>query len=480
LTTKLGLLLIFIVSSLGFYYVIDVAEKIHLKEEEEKDLARTEIIVENLADRFDLFLEIPKNLGVFAQGFYENNSYQKDHTPFIETQKKLPELLGISYLASDGLIFKSYPFEPNKEAIGKISQNLPSLQESYQRNQKFWASPPFSLFQGEKGFSVYAAIETNGVLQGWLAPIITIKAFERKFSLGHLFEKYGIIITDVETGRHYLSNGVLDSSQHPVVEKELIASGRKIHIYGWNKAPAFNKLLPSSWQIPISLFIGSLITIAFFLYFQRLRDRSRLKDIRMLLQLTGKDAFKRLIGLQNDFREEDMTFFVNLIEQVDLLQSLVSNEDLLDKEELNLGEILNSQMIQLQELLDSKFVFVKMEGNFEAIRIKANRWLFENLIIGGVLTHTLMLAKRNTTVKVTIESLGSHREDALCLNFISSGQERISKILNRRLIAVIRAIQMEGGDIQINPGEGDGISIRLIFKKSIQNSHQASKLTCLS
>ena len=386
MTSKLGLLIIFIVSSLGFYFVIDVAEEIHLKREKSKDLVRTELILENLADRFELFLDVPRNLGIFAQGFYEKNSYAKDHEIFQETQKKMPELLAFSYLASDGLIFKSYPYEENKGAIGKISQNTPFLKASYAKGEKFWTSPPFSLYQGERGFSVYAAIEKDGVLQGWLAPIITIKAFEKKFGLGKLFQDYGIVITDLETGQHFLSNGVLDATKFTVAENEISSSGRKILIQGWNKKPSFNKLLPSIWQIPIALFIGSIITIAFFLYFQRLRDKSKLRDIRTLLQLTGKDAFKRLINLQNEFREEDMTFFVNLIEQVDLLQSLVSEEDLLDKESLNLKEILDSQTDQLQELLDSKFILIKMEGSFEEVHLKANRWLFENLIIGGVLT----------------------------------------------------------------------------------------------
>lgn len=480
MNSKLGLLLIFIVSSLGFYFVIDVAEEIHLKTEETKDLERTEIIVENLADRFDLFLDLPRNLGIFAQGYYENNSYQKDHAPFIETQKKLPELLGISYLASDGLIFNSYPYEKNKNAIGKISQNFPFLNASYAQGKKFWTSPPFTLFQGERGFTVYTAIEKNGILQGWIAPIITINAFEKKFSLGSLFKSYGVVITDVETGQHYLSNGVIDESNHSVHGKEIKASGRKILIQGWNKAPAFSKLLPAAWQIPISLFIGTLLTVAFFLYFQRLRDKSKLADIRMLLQLTGKDAFKRLIGLQNEFREEDMTFFVNLIEQVDLLQSLVTEEDLLEKEDLKLGEILNSQKVQLQELLDSKEITVKMDGDFDKIILKANRWLFENLIIGGLLTHALVLAKRYTTVSLTIQPPTPLTEEAICLNFVSSGQERISKILNRRLSAVTRAIQMEGGDMQIISGAEDEICLRLILKKSSRGSHQAANLTCLS
>lgn len=480
MNSKLGLLLIFIVASLGFYFVIDVAEEIHLKQEEKEDAARTEIILENLADRFNLFLDLPRNLGIFAQGYYEKNSYQKDHAPFVETQKKLPELLGISFLASDGLIFKSYPYEKNKQAIGKISQNYPFLKASYDKNEKSWTSPPFSLFQGERGFTIYTAIETNGVLQGWIAPIITINAFEKKFSLGSLFRDYGIIITDVETGQHYISNGIVESSHHAVVEKSISSSGRKILIQGWSKSPSFSKLLPSSWQIPIALFIGTIITSAFFLFFQRLRDKSRLKDIRTLLQLTGKDAFKRLIGLQNEFREEDMTFFVNLIEQVDLLQSIVSDEDLLDKEDLNLREILDSQTDQLQELLDSKFIHINLDGQFEKVTLKANRWLFENLVIGGILTHALVLAKKNSTVNLTIEEASPLQEEALCLKFITLGHERITKILNRRLVAVSRAIQMEGGDMQILGGMDEEVCIRLIFKKNPRSSHQAANLTCLS
>lgn len=477
---KLGLLLIFIGSSLGFYFIIDVAEGIHLKKEERKDQERTEIILENLADRFDLFLDLPKNLGIFAQGFYENNSYKKDHIPFIETQKKLPELLGISYLDSKGLIFKSYPFEENKQAIGKISQNLPFLKASYEKKQSYWTSPPFPLFQGERGFTVYTAIEDNGILQGWIAPIITIDAFEKKFSLGKLFKDYGIIITDVESGQHYLSNGLLEKAQNPVASKEITTAGRKILIQGWNKAPAFSKLLPSTWQIPIALFIGSLMTIAFFLYYQRIRDRAKLQDIRMLLHLTGKDAFKRLIGLQNEFREEDMTFFVNLIEQVDLLQSLVSDEDLLDKQNLNLKEILLSQKDQLQELLDSKFNLIHMEGDFESVHFRANKWLFENLIIGGILTHAMVLAKSNTTLTLSAEPASPGVDESLCLKFITSGHERISKILNRRLTAVASAIQMEGGDMNIFLGNDEEICIRLVLKKNHRSTHQAANLTCLS
>ena len=480
MNAKLGLLIIFIVSSLGFYFVIDVAEDIHLQREKERDLDRTEIIVENLADRFQLFLDLPRNLGIFAQGFYEKNSYQKDHDPFIETQKKLPELLGISYLARDGLIFKSYPPERNRDAVGKVSQNLPFLRTSYERGEKFWTSPPFSLFQGERGFAIYSAIERDGELQGWIAPIITINAFEKKYSLTNLFKAYGIVITDVATGQHYLSNGVLDPALHPIVAKEIDVAGRRIQFQAWNNSPAITKLLPSAWQIPISLFIGSLMTIAFYLYFQRQKDRSRLKDIRMLLQLTGKDAFKRLIGLQNEFREEDMTFFVNLIEQVDLLQSLVSDEDLLDKEDLNLTELLHSQRKELQELLDSKNILIRIDGDFDGVQLRANRWLYENLIIGGVLTHALVLAQRSSTVRLSLEKLAPSSEEALVFKFLTSGQERIAKILNRRLSAVGRAIQLEGGEMQILNGQGEEICIRLILKKNLRSSHQAANLTCLS
>jgi len=92
----------------------------------------------------------------------------------------------------------------------------------------------------------------------------------------------------------------------------------------------------------------------------------------------------------------------------------------------------------------------------------------------------MVLAKRNSTVTITIDPPSSQTEEALCLKFFTSGHERISRILNRRLTAVSRAIQMEGGDMEILTGPTDEICIRLIFKKHLRSTHQAANLTCLS
>lgn len=480
MTSKLGLLFIFIASGLGSYYVMDLAEVIHHREEQKKDLRRTEMILGNLADRFALFLDLPRNLGIFAQGYYESKSYATDHATFIETKKRLPELLGISYLDEKGLIFKSYPLEENKQAIGRVSQNYPALRAAYDSGKLFWTSPPFSLFQGQRGFTIYTAIRSGGKLQGWIAPVITVDAFERKFGLNDVFRDYGIVITDKESGQHYLATAVPDHDRFPIVEKTIAVEDRQVLIQGWNKNPSSHELIPSVWQIPLALGLGVLVTWAFFLYFQRAEDKSRLRDIRLLLQLTGKDAFKRLIGLSEDIREEDLTYFVNLIEQLDLLLSMVSDEDLLDKEKLGLREVLASQTSDLQDLLDTKFIHIDLKEDLQDVHIVANRWLFENLIVGGLLTHALVLAKKNSTITMSGIPSRNPAGKSFCLRFLSSGQERITKILNRRLSTVLRAIQMEGGDLQIESGPGDEICILLILDKGSLGQYPAANLSCIS
>lgn len=439
------------------------------REEEAFDAAQTEIIQEHVKDRFNLFLKLPLSLGYIGSDYFSTNKLSMQESPFARNLLMLnKDILGLNLVDASGKIVSVFPKIDNQNAEGKITQNYAHLKASVEKKEKFWFSPPFSLFQGQQGFVFYVPIITKeGTLKGWFAPVLSTAMFDTEFKLQEFLKTYDLIIRDVETGIPYFATGVGPENKQKSYQSSGKLYNRELEFLSWRKDTKSQVNPPARLIFFIALVPSFFITFMMNLYYQRRAARHQLKDISILLGLTSKEALSKLIDLQNEFYKigasENITFVTNLIEQIELLQTIAYTGEEVEVKEEAVLPMLHSELQNLNEIIQKKSLRVTFNPEcFENVNIEVNSWLFQNCVLNNVLTHSIIHSEIGTAINIDCKKEDGNALLTFHTQMVLSAVPDMSAInLERRMEVARRALQIYKGSIFIQRDLAGGIVIRI-------------------
>lgn len=462
------LLLIFPVSLLVTFLLISQTFNWINREEEAMDADQTEIIQEHVKDRFNLFLKLPLSLGYLGSNYFSTNSLVVDDSPFARNLLTLnKDILGLNLVNAEGIIVDVFPPTANQNAKGKKTQNFMFLKSSLERNERFWLSPPFTLFQGQQGFVFYVPIiDHKGHHKGWFAPVISTSMFDTEFKLEEFLKTYDLIIRDVGTGIPYFATGVGPEKKQKSYERKSTLFNRELEFLSWRKDPKSH--LNPRWEIILlaALVPAFFITFMMNLYYQRRSARHQLKDISLLLGLTSKEALAKLVDLQNEFYKigatENISFVTNLIEQIELLQTIAYTGEEMTVTTESLLPLLENELSNLNEIIEKKNLHVTFNQNsFKDVNIEVNNWLFQNCVLNNILTHSIIHSEVGTTLNIDCKKEDDKAFITFHTQMVMSGPDMSVTNVDRRMEVAKRALSIYKGELFLQRDLGGGIIIRI-------------------
>ena len=369
----------------------------------------TSILHHNIAERFALLIDSHRAIGIVTSEYLSSGRMQSqeyaDLTNSILTN--FDEILGLNILNENGRIIKVSPERTNIPALGKVSQNLASLQESAKKNEPYWLSPPFQLFQGQMGFSFYMPIHKKGKILGWVAPVIAQDKFFQKFVNAKFLDTYHLNIKDNSTDRTYFATAPLPSSKVDLFENSKIIWGRKVTFISWPKIGMMIGLNELILSITLSMFMSSLGTFSIWMYDQRQRTKLRLHSLNNLLKLTVHDTSESLVSIQHQLDQmklaqpssqlervgRHINYIGTLLRQIEILQKLSGK---VKRKEFTRTAILPI-LLELTELLneklnEKKIILVYDPQEMSRIEVQADKWLLCHCIFGHFIRQGIRLS----------------------------------------------------------------------------------------
>jgi hypothetical protein len=425
--------------------------------QDKEDWKENEVVQEIVIDRFHQYLSIPYMMTVLGSQFLGNGDIVKaPYEPYAEfVKKENPELLGFNVLDKTGLIIRTYPDSgENGKAKGRITQNLGQLHESLNKREAYYFSPPFKLFQGQQGFVFYIPVMKSKKLEGWYAVVISSEGFLRKFFLEDYTKMFDLQIIDKETGIDYFSTS-LGPGDAKVLSKETEFYNRKLIFKSWRKDGQFLYNYPWYFSVIMSLLMALAVAFIQRLWAQRKKARGQLDNISILLRVTSKEALNNLIEIHSELNDlnlpedekvnrlaRDINYLSNLIEQIDLLQTMAHSREGLTNVQDNFHDLITRQLDRFADVINKKSVNVTYNAkDLRSLIISANMWLFENSVLSNVFSHLLIHTEPGSTL--TISSRG---------NIISFTAKRLvsqnTKTVTRRLEVARKVLQLHGGDLK--------------------------------
>lgn len=435
------------------------------KVQEESDIDQIKIIQENIRDRFKLSLDLPLSIGLIAADYFsQGDIHSTNFSPFkVELTKKKPDLKGLNILSPEGKILRVYPPERNQGLIGRTTRHAENLKKAYQENKPYYLTEPFDLLSSIRGFAFFLPIKQKMKLVGWTAVIMTSKLFYNKFIIDNYAHSFHLIIKDKQTDQSYFQTEILPKEDNKVFSSAMKMYGREFIFQSWRILP--EKGYSNSWSYIIviaSLFSG-VVTLLIWLYQQRKRTRLKFENIGQLLNLSSKEALSNLIDSQET--QLNITTIAGLLEQVDLLQAIANEKGDYKNKLVPLLPIIQEPFQNIQEIADKKSITLEYnQANFEGLTVFGNSWLLQHSVISNILIHSLIYAKKGSSVKLNYQCQNQNH----ILDFTISKVTPIiipsdEKRLDDRLEVAKRILQMHKGSLLIdfNDSKEMNISIQL-------------------
>lgn len=472
---KIGL--IFILTFTTSYLALQGFSKVLVSRQEENDFRETKIIHETVIDRFQLFINTPLSIGLIGSGIFSKSDIAE--YVYSWAAKELTtinsELIGLNVLDDQGIIARVYPVEKNPASLGKKSQNYENLLKSFKKGEKYYFSEPFKLHQGPKGFALYVPIIDEGKLKGWMVPVIDATVFFSNFRVDDLDSRYGLIIKDKETDRKYYETASQSDNLDKIYESENTNLGRTIIYQSWRIEKPFI-VLSNFANIIISLFLA--IVSAFFcrLYEQKRRTKEQLEDIKGVLTLTSKEALNNLVDIHTEVNQlgpvvlnspirKNITYLTNLIEQIDLLQTMAQTNETSEDVDQNFLPLLKEGIRIVQDILNKRDIQIQYDEDvLSKIKINANGWLIQNSVVSNVLSHALIHAKAGSTIDIASdESTDSYFISFHVQKAIKTDNNNNGLNFERRMEVARRILKIYHGELILQRDMNEGMVIRLIF-----------------
>lgn len=453
-----------------FYFIFQTFFAMLAKNQEEIDLRQTSIIQENVKDRFTFFLKVPLNIAILGSDYFADGELlKKDYGPFADEILKInEEILGLSVLDDKGKIIKVFPEASNPNTLGRISQNIKYLNESLTNNQKFWLSQPFKLFQGCDGFAFYVPIIDGKSFKGWFTPLICTDVFLKRFRHAKFFESYELIIKDKASNLPYFSTALVPDSNVKVYESPHQFFGREIIFQSWRKDNDVLYHFPKYWSLLASLLLSILLYYLFHFYQLRVKSRTQLEEISVLLRFTSKEAVTNLIEAQTELSsyksKEEITYLSNLIEQIDLLQTMAHSGEGLNDEDLELLPLIQGPLQNLEDVIRKKNLKMNLKhDDFKDVRISINGWLIQNSVFSNILSHSIIYAETGSTIEISHSESGGKHFIVFHNLKAQTDSSRKAFEMDRRLEVARKVLHVHQGELFIQNDLHQGLLIRVII-----------------
>lgn len=467
------LLLTFFTSFVLAYFTLNFAVyKINQREERVQHQA-TQILQQEISQKFQLALDVTLVIGQMSSAFIFNESNLSSYDEFIEPiLKEKPYILGLNQLDAQGKIINIFPQETNENAMGKVSQSVPMLLESYQKGEKFWFSPPIKLFQGTTGFIFYIPIHNKNKLLGWMASVISSDLFFEHFRNMDFFHKYELIIKDESSGNVYFETA-LPPQEGYFEDIKSSLWGRSITFQSWPKITHAHFEIPFYLRFLSSLFFAFALTFFMKEHLQKQKAYSRLEDISDVLKITSNEILSKIMDIQNDYLSKEDSFVSseatekeiqsvnNLFEQIELLQNIASSEHF-DEETFEILPLLKEQFLLLREIISKKNLYLQLDSeSFNEVKLTGNKWLISNTVLKNVLSFSALISRPDGKIEVT--HTVSPRECSTIFYIENIIEEEMSKAfrIDRRLLVAQNVMNILNGEITIREDSSGGMIVKL-------------------
>lgn len=463
----------FIISFVLFAGLIHVITSFLYKKQEERQKGEAKLVQETITDRFKLFLRPHFSAAVIASQFFEEDDFSnKDYTSLASEIMDLhKEIIGFNLLKPNGEIFRIFPTEKNIKARGKITQNFSDLIQALKIGHKFWFSGPLQLYQEQFGFVIYSPVYHRDELKGWISLVISTQRFIEKFKLEELLKAYDLSIKDDHSGLTYLSTGVPADKGSRVYETELVLYGRKILIETWNKE--FDNPF-WSWKLKLATsgLLSLIMVYIIGLYAQRQESKIQLNEISTVLQLTLKEALKNFIDIHSQMGpKENTNYMTNLIEQINLLQTMAHTEDYSGEGMREFLPLLKEQLKSFSEIIEKKNLSVNFkEEALKDISISYSGWLIQHSVISNILFHSIIYAEVGADILISHhQSINNHRIQFHTSRIVNN-VNHLDLENDRRILVAKRALQIYQGDLFIETKDHEDMIISIILPRDPQTA----------
>ncbi|MCM2348721.1 MAG: hypothetical protein NDI69_01790 [Bacteriovoracaceae bacterium] len=470
--------ILFFITFFLSYFLLQTFSKLLIQRQEEIDAKQTRILQENVRDRFKLFLKLPLSIGTISAELFsrENDLLKRKFTNAAYTLLDLnTEILGINVVDSEGMIIRVFPPEVNSGAVGKISQNFVALKESYHKGKNYFFSPPFDLYQGLDGFAIYLPIVTNQTLRGWVAIVINSERFFDKFKLFESTDAYHLIIKDKASGRSYFATSAEPTPGTKVYQTVIQEMGRDLVFESWRVDGSSFILFPQYGNLIIAFMLALIVAFMTRLQEQKKKARNQLSDISSLLTLTSKEALSNLVDMHSEINQleqgkdqekicsKNINYITNLIEQIDLLQTMTQSKEGAHHEVHQFLPLLERQLDLLNDIIEKKHLVIQYsKEKLTEVTINANGWLIQNSVLSNVLSHAIIYSQAGSVI--TIENQSSDETHVITFHIKTvhqKGPESNSLSLDRRMEVAKRILQIYEGELYIQNDLGEGMIIRI-------------------
>lgn len=469
--------LVFIVSFVLSYLLLETYFRSLDANDEGVATRQAAIIQEHVKERFKSNLTIPLSIGImgadyFSTGDLLTKEYGRNTQEVFAVNKAL---LSFTIIDQTGRIVRVYPLEANAGALGKITQNYGQIQSSVARGEEYWLSNPFKLYQAQTGFAVYIPIKENGRLKGWFTPVISSRAFFENFELREFLKSYDLVIKDSDSGASYFETSISQDPDVKIYKSENSIIGRSLSFEVWSKDLKWTRHIQWYWKLIVALFLAATAALISRLYELRKNSRKQLEDISVLLTLTSKEALSSLVDVHNDVENSDpnknVSYITNLIEQIDLLQTMAQSDQSSLDETIKFLNLIETQLAHFNEVIERKNLKVKF--NYESLGkvfIRANKWLLQNSVVSNILSHSVIYAHPGSDILIeTKTSDDTHFITFHTQKINSEGPENPAIKIDRRLEVAKRLLRIYKGEMYIQKDLSEGMIIRIV----LPNRHAA-------
>lgn len=404
--------------AVSFFVIYAVTFRQHAKQEEVLN-SEASVIHEEVLSKFELFIDSLISKGVVTSEYFSQGTlYTKNYEALAgNIVQSYDEILGINILDDQGNIIRVYPYQENKRSLGKRSQNYLFMKDSYDKGEEFWISPPFTLYQGPKGFAIYIPIKRDEKLIGWVAPVISNDLFFKKFIKADFLKSYELVIQDQETGEAYFSTGNPAKAEDQMKRQIVKIRGRSLVFLSWPKTTYSESYL---WPLSIfmALIISALTTYLYSLLEYKFHSNMQTEDVEQLLRTSIQDASSGMILIQNQLELMKLgaghispervslhaMYISNLLEQVKILQRIANQDESTKLYKTPLFPLLMEVTDRLSESIHAKNISIEMDAEkLKQINLYLHKALFKDSVLINLINHIIYHVGSESVIHVTAE-----------------------------------------------------------------------------
>lgn len=461
-----------------FYALIQVSFRSLRTLQEKEDRKQTKVLQEIVVNRFQQYLELPLMIANLGAQFVGSGDIMKaPYESYIGPIRiSNPEFLGFNIINPEGVIVRTSPGGENAKALGKLTQNYKILMSSFLSGDPYHFSSPFRLHQEQQGFVLYVPMLNAGKLKGWYALVISSSAFLKTFRLEDFLKLYDLVILDDTSGQDYFSTAISPPEGAKVYSSKASIFGRKMTFKTWRKEEAQTYAFPWYFSVIFSLILSLASAFILRLHGQRKRARDQLRNMSILLRITSKEALSNLIDIHSDFNRlnlpedektervsRDIQYLTNLIEQIDLLQTMAQSREVITNSENEVSRLIQNQLENFAEVMDRKNIkVIYRPEDFAKVVLRTNTWLFENSILSNVFSHLLIFIEPGSTLNIEHDLRGPWQIIIFRIKRMPGSEP--SRVITRRLEVARKVLELHEGSLK-EEKEDDQLVIRLLIPR---------------